>query len=172
MLAFENSHTSGAPNAQSAGSAVTTTGPETRVATTKPTLTSDTLSRGWMQWASERLDEIAKLGPDWDSYGADPPSPLAIAIAYELLLIVDINFGRVAYEQSQPQVVAPRADGGIQIEWGTRPIEIAVHADPTGALGYLFKDQQGSVPTYEEVPSASLDKIIQLIATVVFTVPR
>ncbi|HWS83221.1 MAG TPA: hypothetical protein VN207_03075 [Ktedonobacteraceae bacterium] len=125
-----------------------------------------------MRRASDRLDDIAKLGPDWDSYGADPPSPLAITIASKLLLIVDKKFGKLVYEQSQPQVVAPRADGGIQIEWGTRPVEIAVHADPSGSLGYLYVDRQGDVPTYEEVPSASWDEVLRLIAKVVFTVLR
>ena len=172
MLAFANSYTSGTSNARSSGSTVETAGPETHVATPEPTLTSDTLPEGWMQRASDRLDDIAKLGPDWDSYGADPPSPLAIAIASELLLIVDKNFGRLAYEQSQPQVVAPRADGGIQIEWGTRPVEIAVHADPSGVLVYLYVDRQGDIPKYEEVPSASWNEVLRLIAKVVFTVPR
>ncbi len=123
-----------------------------------------------MQWASDQLDEIAKLGPDWDSYGGDPPSPQAIATAYNLLQAVYEIFGRLTPEQSQPQVVAPRAGGGIQIEWGTRPVEIAVHADPSGVLGYLYIDQQDGVRKYEEVQTASWDKLLQMIARVVFTV--
>lgn len=171
MSVYANPNTRGArQSAQSRSRTTTTTGPKARVATSKPAPTRDALSKSWMQWASDQLDDIAKLGPDWDSYGGDPPSPMAIAIASELLLIVDKNFGRLAYEQSQPQVVAPRADGGIQIEWGTRPVEIAVHADPSGALGYLYIDRQSGTPVYEEVANASWEKILQLIAKVVFTV--
>jgi hypothetical protein len=119
-----------------------------------------------------QLNDIAKLGQDWDSYGADPPSPLAITMASELLCIVNKNFGRLAYEQSQPQVVAPRADGGIQIEWGARPVTVAVHTDHSGSLGYLYVDRQGDILTYEEVPSASWDEVLRVIAKVVFTVLR
>ncbi len=172
MPNYANSYTSGVPNAQSSHPATVTAAPKTRIATPEPIPTRDTSFKSWMQWSSDQLDDIAKLEPDWDSYGGVPPSPLAIAIASNLLRIVHETFGRLAYEQSQPQVVAPRADGGIQIEWGTRPVEIAVHADPSGVLGYLYIDQQGDVPKYEEVQSASWNKILQLIATVVFTVPR
>jgi hypothetical protein len=170
MLAFANSYTSGTLAARSSDSTVTTTGPETRVATPQPSLTSDTLPGGWMQRVLGQLDEIAKLGSDWDSYGANPPSPLAIALASNLLLIVEKEFGRFAYERSWPQVIAPRADGGIQIEWGTRPVEIAVHADPSGSLGYLYVDRQGDIPKYQEVSSASWGEVLRLIAKVVFTV--
>ncbi len=167
MLVYANPNTSGA---QSWSRATATEGPKARVATLKLTPTPDASSKSWMQWASDQLDDIAKLGPDWDSYGGDPPSPLAIATASKLLQTVHEIFGKLAQEQSQPQVVAPRADGGIQIEWGTQPVEIAVHTDPSGALGYLYIDQQDSIRTSEEVPSASLEKILQLIAKVIFTV--
>jgi len=118
------------------------------------------------------LDDIAKLGSDWDSYGADPPSPLAIDMASKFLRIVDEKLGRLALEQSRPQIVAPRPDGGIQIEWGTRPVKIAIHTDPSGGLGYLYVDRQKDIPEYKEVASASWDEVLQLIAKVVFTVPR
>jgi len=171
MLVHAKSYTSGTSlYAQPSSPATETKGPKANVATSEPTPARDTLSRSWMQWASDQLDDIAKLGPDWDSYGGDPPSPLAIATASKLLQTVHEIFGRLAYEQSQPQVVAPRADGGIQIEWGTRPIEIAVHADPSGALGYLYIDRRSGTPVYEEVANASWKKILQLIAKVLFTV--
>ncbi|HEY4033080.1 MAG TPA: hypothetical protein VGL94_03845 [Ktedonobacteraceae bacterium] len=172
MLAFANSYTSGALNTQFSGSVVATAGPKTHAATPKPTLTSGTLPESWIQRALDQLDDIAKLGPDWDSYGADPPSSLAITIASELLLIVNQKFGKLAYEESQPQIVAPRPDGGIQIEWGTRPVEIAVHANPSGSLGYLYINRQGDISEYKEVSSASWSEVLQLIAKVVFTVSR
>ncbi len=117
MVAFAYSYTSGASNAQISGSVVATARPETRVVTPRPTLTSSTSLEGWIQEELVRLDDIAKLGSDWDSYGADPPSPLAIDMASKFLRIVDEKLGRLALEQSRPQIVAPRPDGGIQIEW-------------------------------------------------------
>lgn len=165
MYAYVNSYTSGTPNAQSSHTATVTAGPKAQVATVESTLTRNT----WIQWALDRLDVIRKLEPDWDSYGGNPPSTLAITVASNLLQTVHKLFGWLDYEQSQPQVIAPRADGGIQIEWGTRPIEIAVHADPSGILGYLYIDRQGDTPKYEEAQSASQEKILQLVATVIFS---
>ncbi len=172
MVAFAYSYTSGASNAQISGSVVATARPETRVVTPRPTLTSSTSLEGWIQEELVRLDDIAKLGSDWDSYGADPPSPLAIDMASKFLRIVNEKLGRLALEQSRPQIVAPRPDGGIQIEWGTRPVKIAIHTDPSGGLGYLYVDRQKDIPEYKEVASASWDEVLQLIAKVVFTVPR
>lgn len=172
MLNYVKSYTSGVPNARSSHPATVTAGPKVRIATSEPTSTCDILSKSWMQWASDQLDDISKLEPDWDSYGGDPPSPLAIATATRLLQDVCEIFDRLAHGQSQPQIVAPRADGGIQIEWGTRPVKIAVHADPSGVLDYLYVDRQGDTPKYEEVPNASWDKILQMIARVVLTIPR
>jgi len=171
MITYPNSsYTSGASNAQPSHSPVQTVGPEMHTITTKKALTSDTLSEGWIQEALGKLNEIADLGPDWDTYGGDPPSPLAIAMARRLLLIVYGEFSRLAYEQSWPQAIAPRADGGVQIEWGTRPVEIAVHTNPSGGLGYLYVDQQSGTPEYKEVPSASFNEVLQLIAKVMFAV--
>lgn len=172
MAVYARSYTSGARDTSPSIPSVRTEAPEARVTTQDPVSTQDTSSESWMHWASDQLHDIAELESDWDSYGGEPPSPSAIAVASSLLRTVYASFGSLVSEQSQPQVISPRADGGIQVEWGTLPVEIAVHADSSGTLGYLYIDRQGNVPRYEEVQSASWDKILQLIAAVVFTVPR
>jgi len=172
MLAFAKPFTTGTSNAQSSRPATETAAPKTRVATPKPIPTHDTSSKSWMQWASNRLEAIAKLEPDWNSYGANRPSPRAIANASILLQTVYDTFGSWVREQSQPQIVAPRADGGIQIGWGRRPIEIAVHADPSGTLGYLYIERRGNTPEFKEVQNATWNEVLGLIAKVVFTVSR
>ena len=53
-----------------------------------------------------RLDEFKSLEDNWDSYGADPISPKAIATAKSLLRAC-----------TPPDFIAPRADGGVQLEW-------------------------------------------------------
>jgi hypothetical protein len=172
MQGYAGSYTSGATDTQSLKAVVKTAGPQVQVKAPKPVPIPNSLSQSWAPWASDRLEAIAKLGPNWDSYGGDPPSPRAIASATALLETVYGRFGSLDHEHSQPQIVAPRADGGIQIEWSTHPVEIAVHADPSGTLGYLYIDRHGERPTYREVPNAPLQDVLQLIATVVFTVPR
>ena len=169
MSVYTRSFTTGARDTSPSIPAIRTAASETRVTTQDPVSTNGTSFKSWMPWALAQLNEIAALESDWDSYGADPIAPRAIALATNLLRLVDEKLSRVAFEQSRPQIVAPRADGGVQIEWGTRPIQIAVHTDPSGNLGYLFKDQQAGVTRYEEKQSASWDQILQLIATAVFT---
>ena len=172
MAVYEKSYTSGTRDTQPSIPAIGTAASEAHVTTYKPISTHNTSIKSWLPWALEQLNEIAELEPGWDSYGADPIAPRAIALAADLLRLVDEKLGRVAFDQSWPQIVAPRADGGVQIEWGTPPVQIAVHADPSGNLGYLYKDRQGEVTRYEEKQGASWDQILQLIATVVFTARR
>lgn len=172
MAVYEKSYTSGTRDTQASIPAIGTAASEARVTTYEPISTHNTSIKSWLPWALEQLNEIAELEPGWDSYGADPIAPRAIALAADLLRLVDEKLGRVAFDRSWPQIVAPRADGGVQIEWGTPPVQIAVHADTSGNLGYLYKDRQGEVTRYEEKQGASWDQILQLIATVVFTARR
>lgn len=172
MAVYAKSYTSGARDTSPSIPAIRTAAPEARVTTQDPISTHGTSSKSWIQWASDRLDAIAKLEPNWNSYGADRPSPRAIANASTLLRTVHETFSSRVREQSQPQIVAPRADGGIQIGWGRRPIEIAVHADPSGTLGYLYVERRGDTPEFKEVQNATWEDVLRLIATVVYTVPR
>jgi hypothetical protein len=172
MAVYEKSYTSGTRDTQPSIPAIGTAASEVRVTTYEPISTQNTSPKSWLPWALEQLDEIVELEPGWDSYGADPIAPRSIALATDLLRLVDEKLGRVAFDQSWPQVVAPRADGGVQIEWGTPPVQIAVHADPSGNLGYLYKVRQDKDTKYEEKQGASWDQVLQLIATVVFTARR
>jgi hypothetical protein len=128
--------------------------------------------QSWMPWASDQLKAMAKLKPNWDSYAGEPPSRVAMGSADLMLRAVHTNFGNLFGRQSQPQAVAPRADGGVQMEWSTPPFEVAVHVDASGTLGYLSIDRRGNRPTYQEVPSASFKDVLDAIAYVVYAVPR
>jgi hypothetical protein len=172
MAVYEKSYTSGTRDTEPSIPAIRTVASEARITIREPYSTHSTSTKSWIPWVNEQLDEIAQLEAGWDSYGADPIAPQAIALAADLLHLVDEKLSRVAFDQSWPQIVTPRADGGVQIEWGTPPVQIAVHADPSGNLGYLYKDRQGEVIRYEEKQGASLDQILQKIATVVFVARR
>jgi len=120
------------------------------------------------QWALMQFDEMTVLEQDWDSYGADPISPVAIETASKLLQSVEKQCGNEAYEKLM--IVAPRPDGGVQIEWKTWPLEIDVHTDHQGNLGYLYITyHQSDTTKYDEVSSASWDEVLALINKVVKT---
>ena len=73
-----------------------------------------------------RLDEIAVLPPNWDSYGGETPWPENVAIARRLALL----FG-------QPPAVVPTSRGGVQLEWHGHgfDVEVYVHVDDTADDG-------------------------------------
>lgn len=73
--------------------------------------------------ALARLDEIAKLEPNWDSYGADTPWPEAIRAARELVRLF-----------AHPPNVVPRSGGGVQLEWHREGWEIELAIENVGTL--------------------------------------
>lgn len=166
---FESTYTSGTRDTEPSMPAIRTAAKsEVGVATHKPTSAFSQNAKSWWPWALEQLHEIKDLEPDWDSYGADPIAPRSIALAKDLLLLVEEKLSRVAFNQSRPQIIAPRPDGGVQIEWGTPILKIAVHTDPLGSLGYLYKDKRSGTTEYKEKQNASWEEILQLIATVMW----
>ncbi len=168
MLRHADSYASTASDTQSLVAIPKTAGQRVQVQTLRPI----PRVQSWMPWATDQLKGIAKLKPNWDSYGGEPPSPEAIKSAEFILQQVHQSLGSFDHERSQPQIVAPRADGGVQMEWGTYPVELAVHVDASGVPGYLYIDQQGAEPLYREVQAASLEDVLRSVASVVFTVPR
>lgn len=56
-----------------------------------------------------RLAEIAALPADWDSYGARPISPVAIAETRRLLAAM--------CGDGLPTAIVPLCKGGVQLEW-------------------------------------------------------
>ncbi len=56
----------------------------------------------------ERLTELASILEDWDSYGAPPPAPEAIASARRTI-------EKLRFNELLPEMVAPSAEGGISI---------------------------------------------------------
>ena len=75
----------------------------------------------WYKDYSSRLDKLADLGKDWDSYGSDPPNKTAIQNAGSVLTVL-LLLGK------SPTRVAPIADGGVII-WLNKPDNIECSND-------------------------------------------
>lgn len=96
--------------------------------------------------ANARLDEFATLEKDWDSYGGDPPSARAVAMAREW---IDRYPNYLMH-------VTPYA-GGILVDWGvTNAVELDVAND--GTLGYCLL-----VHLYSEKNNATAGEVGALI---------
>lgn len=74
-----------------------------------------------------KLQKLAKLPENWDSYGALRISPVALAatdLLLNLLILLDTEL---------PSVV-PLTDGGIQLEWCTKNCDIEAQINADGQL--------------------------------------
>jgi hypothetical protein len=130
------------------------TGNERRVQVQRPSLRE----------AFARLDELADIGPDWDSYGADPPTDLALGVARSFFLIVANRFAERWGEKALPSHIAPIPTGGILAEWSGPKADLEIHIGPDGQLGHLVIDRRGSEPVYREAsltPALTAFELIQ-----------
>ena len=75
----------------------------------------------WLQVFVARINHIARLGHDWDSYGALPPHKREAERAVAFLL-------RNGFDGPAP-VVSPTSDGGIHLEWGYRPFAVEIEIE-------------------------------------------
>lgn len=96
--------------------------------------------------ALDRLHELAALPTDWDSYGAVPPSSLAIAGARHMLSDLLESLARSDFHV-EPWAMGARADGGVMVEWRGPGGALEVHVEPDGTFGYLFEDTRSGRQT-------------------------
>lgn len=92
--------------------------------------------------AMAKLDEIATLPDNWDSYGADTPWPDAIATARRIVTLF----------QHAPAIV-PLSDGGVQLEWYREGFELEIRVEPHGEVDpdiSLDADRSHSSPSVPE----------------------
>ena len=96
--------------------------------------------------ALAKLDQLRRLGPDWDSYGASQPSSLSLSMARAIVLAMVRHF----VVKGVPTEVMPIADGGVQLEWRGKSGELALNAAPDGSWSYLLIERDGDERVYTE----------------------
>jgi hypothetical protein len=117
--------------------------------------------------ALRKLDELKNLPEDWDSYGADPISPNAIAKAKSIITSVMIAFGGIIGNVVQLTDVIPIADGGVQLEWIGPHAELEIEISPNGNIGLLYISVSEDRRNYEESKENSLNDIYTVIAKLI-----
>lgn len=132
-------------------------------ATQKPKPRQETSPQVSLAPIFERLKEFAQLKVDWDSYGAEPVSSVALVAAFELLDAVKERLCRKVREPL-PQFIAPLADGGLQLEWSGQQGEIEVEIDPSGDLGYVLIEGQETNRKFKEQHQVSLNEVLNLLS--------
>lgn len=116
--------------------------------------------------SNQRLDELAALPDDWDSYGAPPPSATAIRQARGTLLALTEQPDLLGVPGVNPAHIAPLPSGGVQLEWTGPRAEIEVEIDPEGKLAYLLIAQAGEQRTFTEAKDVSAKTIVDLVTRV------
>lgn len=134
---------------------------ETHMSSATATLLHD--NRATVRQALHRLADMAALPPNWDSYGAEPPSSVAVGQAGLLVEAVAEAAQATLGVRIAPWTSAPIADGGIQVEWSASKRRIEVQVGPEGSLGYLVERESAGQHEYEEEEEASFDDVVNLI---------
>ena len=114
----------------------------------------------------QRLEELAQLDPDWDSYGACPPARAALDGALEFASRVERRFWRRVGERVLPSAISPLPSGGIELEWHNPGELVAVDIGPDGRCGYLRNSGSGRGAHYEEQNDVSPVTLLSVVAAV------
>ncbi|MBK8565776.1 MAG: hypothetical protein IPN76_21145 [Saprospiraceae bacterium] len=89
--------------------------------------------------ALEKVEKLKALAPNWDSYQADPPSPVAIASSQVFIKRADEDGMRVYF-------VAPGRNGEVLVEFkGPNGKAAEIYFEPQGAAEVLLYDQEECV---------------------------
>lgn len=111
--------------------------------------------------ATERLAEIESLGPDWDPYGSEAPSAIAVNLARTLLqYAVAGELGKRLGEALLPLHIAPIADGGVQLEWSTSIADLEVYVSPAGTFSMLIINRQDQTRRSDERDNLTLIEVL------------
>lgn len=86
----------------------------------------------WLDPSLRKLEQITRLGPNWDSYGARPVSSESLERALEFMNEFMIDFGSLTPD------IAPTVRGGVQFGFrrGDETLEVTLLAD----LGTVYYD--------------------------------
>jgi hypothetical protein len=116
----------------------------------------------------DQLRSMKSFGHDWDSYGSEPPSDLAVAAAQNLVWnIVACSYG-VSGTKAIPYSIVPLSGGGVQLEWHGSTDSIEVEVGPSGEFGYLLTRNEARPDRYrEEHDGVSEGEILRLVGSAI-----
>jgi hypothetical protein len=120
-----------------------------------------------LRQADERFAELAGFPQDWDSNGAQPITPISIASARRLLVLVCDKYGVLPTQQIRPFAIGPLPDGGVVIEWRRAEHTLAVLITADATLDYVVSEGAGAARRFGEAESVPEETILGLVARVV-----
>ncbi len=109
----------------------------------------------------QQLQDMSELPADWDSYGAYPPTALALDTARTLIH----QAARHSVVTAPPDHLSPLPNGGVFLQWMKGPSgdKLIVDIDGDGAIGYLLASSLDGKRHYKEQNTVDLPSIIKVI---------
>lgn len=110
----------------------------------------------WIDATVASLETLARLGPDWDSYGARPVELFTLQQVYGLLQsIMD--------DDTPAPALVPMSDGSIQMEWHTLGLDLEIRLLSGADLEVYFEDLDGTEEPVETVLSYDVTRLTELM---------
>ncbi len=128
-----------------------------------PPAVGNTEHLSWNE-AFDRLDELSRLPANWDSYGADPISPNALARGREALFALRAEFEEGFGELFLPGNIVPIADGGLQLEWDRDGLYLEVEFTADEEIVYLITEEVGSSRKASSGENISIAGVVRLVS--------
>lgn len=97
-------------------------------------------SPAWIVAFAQRIQELLTLPDGWDGEHSKALSVTCVMEALEFL------FAALSHDTLAPHVV-PTSEGGLQLEWHTRGIDLEVTFLPNSRASFLFSSEQA--PDFE-----------------------
>lgn len=116
------------------------------------------VSPAWLGRVKKRLRSYEALLINWDSYGAVPLDPRVRPVAEDLI-------EWFAVDDMPPPDVFVTSEGGVQIEWHIRQVNIEIEISPADEDTILFHDLNSGVEWAREASSADLQAVRRRLLT-------
>ena len=114
----------------------------------------------WLGRVKNRIAELTQLPANWDSYGAVPVDPRIPRLAENLV-------EWFAVDGMPPPDVFATSDGGVQIEWHIRRVNIEIEISPTEGTNLYFYDLNGGEPWSRTASPTDLQFVRQRLLALV-----
>jgi hypothetical protein len=111
-------------------------------------LRPDSIVPRWLESVARQAAAVAQLSPNWDTYGAPPPSVEAVLTALTILSEYMPPFGPV------PDLV-PTSSGGVDVDWEESWGELSISIGPGRAPSVYFSTPNGDVEWERPLADAS-----------------
>ena len=100
---------------------------------------------------SDTLNNIRALEPNWDGYDSEAILPSAIALARELVSLMEALLPEDARESL---TISPVRHGGIQLDWSDAEQDHELGIEPDGSLEFLHTNKLTGELVERKYPSA------------------